>query len=134
MKALFVETSALLNVLFRETGYESTLKKLQSADRIIASRLIRIEAERAILRAALANPKVKDKIKFEFETVLKSFWSKFDFLEITKEICNAAGVIAPESNLRSLDAIHLVSYFWLKSKDPNIELLSFDQKIVSSSE
>ena len=132
MNPLFVETSALLNVLFREAGYESTLEKLQNADRIIASRLIRIEAERAVLRTALAHPEIKEKIKLEFEPILKSFWSKFDFLEITKEICVDAGVIAPESNLRSLDAIHLASFLWIKSRDPKIELLSFDQKILSS--
>jgi predicted nucleic acid-binding protein len=65
----------------------------------------------------------------EIEQELKRLWPKKDFIEITREICNLAGRIAPRSRLRSRDAIHLATYFRTKELDPKVEILTFDERI-----
>jgi predicted nucleic acid-binding protein len=60
---------------------------------------------------------------------LRLFWPKVDFIEITREICDRAGRIAPGSRLRTLDAIHLATYYRVKELDPMIEMLTFDERI-----
>jgi predicted nucleic acid-binding protein len=126
--AVFLETSALLRMLFGEDSGDYVIKRLEQSDRVIASRLIRIEAERALLRLSLDRPRSHGQI-LDVEREMKHLWPKLDFIEITRDICDLAGRIAPRSQLRSLDAIHLATYFRIKELDPNIELLTFDERI-----
>jgi uncharacterized protein len=126
--AVFLETSALLRMLLGEDGGDSVAQRLREADRAIASRLIRVEAERALIRLGLDRPKHQRKL-LEMERELKHFWPKLDFIEITQHICEQAGRIAPRSRIRSLDAIHLATFFWIKELEPTIEMLTFDERI-----
>ena len=128
MSAVFLETSALLRMLFGEEGGDLVAKRLQEADRAVASRLIRVEAERALIRISLDQPGSHAPL-LELERELKRLWPKIDFIEVTREICDRAGRIAPRSRLRSLDAIHLATYFRTRELDPKIEILTFDQRI-----
>jgi predicted nucleic acid-binding protein len=126
--AVFLETSALLRTLFGEEGGDYVVKRLEQSDRAIASRLIRVEAERALIRLSLEHPRSHGRL-LDIERELKRLWPKIDFIEITREICDLAGRIAPRSMLRSLDAIHLATYFRIKEFDPKLELLTFDERI-----
>ncbi len=128
MTSLFLETSALLRLLFQENGADLVLDRLQNSERVIASRLIRIEAERALIRLGRDHPK-SHKFIPELERELKLFWPKVDFIEMTREICDLAGRIAPRSRLRTLDAIHLATYSRVRELDPKIEILTFDERI-----
>lgn len=128
MTAVFLETSALLRMLFGEEGGDLVVKRLQEADRAIASRLIRVEAERALVRLSLDRPRSHRQL-LELERELKRFWPKIDFIEVSRDICDLAGRLAPRSRLRSLDAIHLATYFRAKEFDPTIECLTFDDRI-----
>lgn len=128
MTAVFLETSALLRMLFLEKGGNLVLERLRNTDRVVASRLIRVEAERVLIRLSLDHPKNHTQV-LELERELKHLWPRLDFIELTREICDLAGRIAPRSRLRSLDAIHLATYFRVKELDPEIELLTFDERI-----
>ena len=128
MTAVFLETSALLRMLLGEDGGDSVAQRLREADRAIASRLIRVEAERALIRLGLDHPKHQRKLH-ELERELKHLWPKLDFIEVTQQICEQAGRIAPRSRLRSLDAIHLATFYWIKELEPTIEMLTFDGTI-----
>ena len=128
MTAIFLETSALLRMLFDEEGGDLVSERLQNAGRTVASRLIRVEAERVLIHLSLDRPRNQAQV-LELERELRRLWPKMDFIEVTREICDLAGRIAPRSRLRSLDAIHLATYFRVKELDPDIELLTFDQRI-----
>lgn len=95
MSAIFLETSALLRIIFREEGKEVAVNRLKKADRVIASRLIRVESERALIRLVLDHPETQKQVP-ELERELKLFWPKIDFIEITREICDLAGRISPK--------------------------------------
>lgn len=128
MSAVFLETSALLRMLFQEEGSDIVVKRLSASERVICSRLIRVEAERALIRLSL-NYSRSHKLMAKLQHELRLFWPKVDFIEITREICDRAGRIAPGSRLRTLDAIHLATYYRVKELDPMIEMLTFDDRI-----
>lgn len=115
-------------MLFDEEGGDLVSERLQNAERTVASRLIRVEAERVLIHLSLDRPRNQAQV-LELERELRRLWPKMDFIEVTREICDLAGRIAPRSRLRSLDAIHLATYFRVKELDPDIELLTFDQRI-----
>ena len=129
MTAVFLETSALLRMLFGEEGGDSIAERLKNAERAVASRLIRVEAERVLIRLSLEQPRSQKQVA-ELERELKHFWPRIDFIEMTRDICDLACRIAPRSKLRSLDAIHLASYFRIKELDPSIEILTCDERIM----
>lgn len=130
MKLVFVESSAFLRVLFEETGYEAAAAAMASAHSLLASRLLRLEAERVVLRASQRS-KNPLRVRSELGRELRAAWPRFDFVEMTAEICGQAGLIAPESSLRSLDAIHVATYYWLKERVPELKMLTFDKRIES---
>lgn len=129
MTAVFLETSALLRMLFGEEGGGHISERLRKAERAVASRLVRVEVERVLIRLSLDQPKSQKQV-VELERELKHFWPKIDFIEMTRDICDLAGRIAPRSRLRSLDTIHLATYFRMRELDPNIEILTFDERIM----
>ncbi len=131
MNAVFLETSALLGIIFQEPGFEKLEKKIRSAEQLVASRLLKIETERVLLRLALEAKTHQEEISaFRYE--LERFLVFIHFFEMTREICELAGVVAPHLRLRSLDAIHLATYLHSKKLEPTLEMLTLDQRIRSA--
>jgi len=126
---VYLETSALLRMLFGEAGGDAVAEGLRDSGRIISSRLLRVEAERAVLRFGLDRPE-QHQFQASLERELKTLWPNVDFIEITREICELAGRIAPRFRLRSLDAIHLATYYRVKELDPSTRILTFDQRLL----
>jgi len=60
---------------------------------------------------------------------LAEIWPGIDFLDLSDRICEVARRIAPSSRLRSLDAIHLASFVQAREADPELELLTFDDRL-----
>jgi predicted nucleic acid-binding protein len=128
---VFLETSALLRAVFQEQGGDGVEAKLRSSLRVVASRLIRVEAERALLRLALDGGAAAAHIP-AWEYSLRRLWPVVDFFEMTAEICELAGRIAPRCGLRSLDAIHVATFHRVQQLEPGIELLSFDDRVLAA--
>lgn len=126
---MFLETSALLRVLFDEPGGDEVRTALKTAERIFASRLLRIEAERSLLRVMLDDTNL-ERHAAAFDKELRDLWSRTDFFEMTTTICELAGRIAPRSRLRSLDAIHLATFRQVQTLEANVAMLTFDKRIV----
>jgi len=127
--AIFLETSAFLRLLFREEGAKDVQARLAKARTVVASRLLRVEAERAVLRASL-DFRALAKSLHVIQHGMRSAIAAITFLEITREVCDLAGRIAPQSGLRALDAIHLATYWTLKTVQPDLEMLTFDERIL----
>ncbi len=128
MTTLYLETSALLRILFDQAGSGDLVRRLTKADHVITSRLTRIEAERAIIRLSLDHPEV-DRRRADVERDLRQLWARIDSLEMDAAVCELAGRLAPRSRLRTLDAIHLATYQLLRQRDASIEMLTCDKRI-----
>lgn len=127
---IFLETSALLRAVFHEKGGEEVTSDLRGAERIIASRLLRLETERALLRVAIDEPAAEKQLP-ALRRDLENLWARVTFLEITRDICEAAGRIAPISRLRTLDAIHLASFHRVREVVPDARMLTCDQRLLA---
>jgi predicted nucleic acid-binding protein len=115
----------------REEGGDGVRSQLASAERIIASRLLPVETERALLRAALDHPGLDRQLP-DLERELRNVLCHIDLMEITREICEAAVRIAPRSRLRSLDALHLATFQRVRQLAPEAVLLTFDQRLLAA--
>jgi hypothetical protein len=131
MKVLYLETSALLRIVFNEQGAGETERALRNAGHIVSSRLLRVEAERALLRTRLDQPEIEKKFP-EMDIELAGIWARVVFIEMTRDICDLAGRIAPTTRLRSLDAIHLATFHTLRRMEPSAEMLSFDARLLAA--
>ena len=125
MNALFLESSAVLAIILHEAKRDEALSRINAAGKRMASRLLKIECERALIRYSLDRPDMAARLP-EMRHELARLWPKVNFVEMTRSICDSAGRICPNSRLRTLDAIHLATYFQAKEASPEIEMLSYD--------
>ncbi|MBM4378325.1 MAG: type II toxin-antitoxin system VapC family toxin [Deltaproteobacteria bacterium] len=130
MKPLFLDTSAVLKVLFNEPGAEDVAARMQAAPRLLASRLVRIEAERAIHRLVQRRPEA-ERARPLLEHALRELWPQVDMWDLSEDICALAGRIAPGSHLPSLDAIHLATWQRAREHHADLELLTFDARLLA---
>lgn len=63
-----------------------------------------------------------------------SFLSRVNLIEISKTICDRASKVSPDAHLRTLDAIHLATYWMLKAEEPGLEMITLDARILSTLE
>lgn len=133
MTSVFLETSALLRMLFGEEGGDATRSAISEAQHVFASRLLRVEAERALIRLGLDHPDEGGSIPL-LHRHLQDFWPVVHFFEVSRDICDLAGRVAPASRLRTLDAIHLATFQRARELDPATALLSFDRRILETVE
>lgn len=127
----YLETSALLRVLLEQGEGEEILAHVNRADRLLTSRLTRIECERALLRLAIdraATPEALSRVEQE----MAALFDRMEVLEISAEIAELAGRIAPASPLRSLDAIHLATWQIARRLAPELDLLTADRRLAAA--
>ncbi len=130
MASVYLETSALLRILLHEEGSVEVQRQVAGAEHVLASRLVKVEAERALLRLVLDRPELERSLP-DLERDLRGFWPIVHFFEVTPEVCDLAGRISPTSRLRTLDAIHLATYRRARHVDPGIAMLSFDECLLA---
>jgi predicted nucleic acid-binding protein len=114
--------------VLNQDGAAGVARRISLASQVVASRLVRVEAERALLRLVLDHPEQRLNLPL-FQARLAEVCSQMEFLEISREVCDLAGRIAPASRLRSLDAIHLATFEILRRLDPAAEILTHDERL-----
>jgi predicted nucleic acid-binding protein len=130
VKPLYLESSALLRLVLNQEGATEVARRLSEASQVLASRLLRVEAERALLRMVLDHPEQSRNLP-ALQGRLAEVCSQMEFIEISPEICDIAGRIAPGSRLRSLDAIHLATFEIVRRLDPSTEILTHDDRLLA---
>jgi predicted nucleic acid-binding protein len=127
----YLETSALLRMLFGQDGAGEVRDRLSRADHAVSSRLLEVETERALLRLLLDRPR-SGILVADMRRELSHLWPKISFFEITREICAAAGRVTPASRIRALDAIHLATFLRARGLSKDLRMLSFDERILAA--
>ena len=115
-------------MLLDEPGGADVAEEIRAAERVVASRLVRVEAERVLLRLAVDRPEV-ERSSPELARGLRDLWTRMDMLEITDGVCALAGRIAPASRLRTLETIHLATFHELRRVEPGLRMLTFDERL-----
>lgn len=103
-------------------------RRISEASQVLSSRLLRVEAERALLRMVLDHPEQSRSLP-ALQARLAEVCSQMEFIEMSREVCDLAGRIAPGSRLRSRDAIHLATFEIIRRLDPCTEILTHDERL-----
>jgi len=113
---IYVDTSALLKLVWDEDESPSLRRYLDDSDRgLVSSVLIAVETRRSVQRDA---PHRLPRADLLLTRVIQ--------ISVTAPIVESAGRL-PDRSLRSLDAIHLATALLLK---PDLEaLLSYDKRL-----
>lgn len=133
--AVFLDTSVVIAFLFDEKANHDEWMRIDALIRkssyVIASRLLALELERTFLRVRKTGLLDESGLNEKRERTRLNF-SRMAFIEITREIMDQASKIAPNSGLRSLDAIHLSTFLAVRQNDPHAKLLTLDRKLMAA--
>ena len=131
MKTVYLETSALLAWLLGESRSAEVKKKIDSAEVVVTSALTLVEAERALVRAEtgkLLNAGDAEKLR----GLLARSKTGWILMEISEDVRARASRFFPAEPLRTLDAVHLATALVFMRVFPELELLSYDERIVKN--
>lgn len=127
-RPLYVDSSAILRPVL-EQGLSPDLEaRLAEADVLLTSRLSLVETARAFQRVRLRGEKPEALIA-DAERAVRSLWRHCEIWELSAEVCELAGIVAPASHLRSLDALHLATYTLARREIEDLELLTADDRL-----
>jgi predicted nucleic acid-binding protein len=125
---IYVESSALLAWLFREPGAARVETIIDGADIIATSDLALVECDRAIHRqAALGRLSSEEGARLADD--LASEAASWIVLEFTPKIVERARQPFPGEPIRSLDALHVAFALQVRQEQPNIAILTLDDRI-----
>ena len=131
MKTVYFETSALLAWLLGESRSAEVKKKIDSAEVVVTSALTLVEAERALVRAEtgkLLNAGDGEKLR----GLLARSKTGWILMEISEDVRARASRFFPAEPLRTLDAVHLATALVFMRVFPELELLSYDERILKN--
>lgn len=131
--ALYLDSSAILRPVLEAGLSPDVEERLAEAELLLTSRLSLVETARAFLRVRLLGEKPESLI-VEAERAVRSLWRHCEIWELSREVCELAEVIAPRHLLRSLDALHLATYFLARRELGEIELLTADRRLRAAAE
>ena len=128
MKALYVETSAILAWLFGEAAIKDVIRAMNAAEVVVTSVLTIVEAERAIHRA-VARRLIKEPSAHKLRGLLAQERSKWITMSLTTDVLTRAGRAFPVEPVRTLDAIHLATALAFGEAFPDLTMLALDRRI-----
>jgi len=131
MKVLYLETSALLAWLLNETAAEEAIRKMNQADLIVTSELLRVETCRALLRAEGDKLITMDQYKLLLNTFMENQKGWFR-MSMDLFVVDRASEGFPIEPVRSFEAIHLATALEYKKLYPELTVLSFDRRILAN--
>jgi predicted nucleic acid-binding protein len=125
---LVAESSAILTWLLDETRSADVRSALESAEVVVASCMVLLECERAIVRAERTG-RVGAAAAARVRADLARVASHWTVLDVTQDVLDGARGPFPEEPVRTLDAIHLASAVVARRAEPSVALLSLDDRI-----
>ena len=125
---LYAETSAVLAWLLDEQRGDGALSQLAAADVIHTSDLTLIECDRAFRRAA-ATGRISAGESSQLHAIVDTASAHWTLHGIDAEIVHRARRSFPHEPIPALDAIHLATALTVRNLSPDVQVLSFDERI-----
>jgi predicted nucleic acid-binding protein len=127
-RGLYLDTSAVLRATL-ETGSTPDLEDLIGrADVLITSRLTLVEAARAVQRVRRTSAVPEERLA-DLEHSLDSLWGRCVIWEISRQVCDLAGQVAPHAALRTLAALHVATFLLARRRIGDVELVTTDDRM-----
>ena len=131
MKALYVETSALLGWLFDEPTAAEFAKAVDAAEVVTTSALTLVEVDRAIHRIS-SQRRVKETDAQKLRGTIARERSQWITMALTDQVLTRAGRPFPVEPVRTLDAIHLATALAFVEALPDLKLLTLDRRVMDN--
>jgi predicted nucleic acid-binding protein len=131
MKALYVESSAVLRWLLAEPAAEVVMKQIEAHKHVVSSALTIVETERALLRFEHQGS-IKPAQRAKLAAVFRRAANAWSLREITTGIRERAGKPFPVEPVRSRDALHLATVLEFLDVYDELAVLSYDQRILAN--
>lgn len=131
MKAVYVETSAVLAWLFGEAASGDVTRAMNAADAVVTSSLTIVEAERAIHRAVVTRL-VKEAAAHKLRGLLAQERLTWITMSLTADVLARAGRAFPVEPVRTLDAIHLATALAFTEALPDLKMLALDRRVADN--
>ena len=131
MAALYLESSAVLTWLLVEQRAAQVRRAVDSSEAIITATFTQVETERALIRAQVQGV-ITQADHARLRGLLARESAKWALLEMTRSVRTRASERFPVEPIRSLDAIHLASALEAHELYSDLEVLSFDQRILDN--
>lgn len=123
MIARYADASALLRVLFSEPG---PAVPLESKKPIVSSRIVEIEAFRALDRARLTG-ELDDEDMAQKSKELRSILKRIHLMAVSDDVIERASRTFPV-NLRALDAVHVATAELLVAEGATVDFWTHDKR------
>lgn len=130
-RALYLETSAVLRATLESGTTPELEKRISAAGALLTSRLALVECARALLRVRRLFEVPEPRLA-EVERQVELLWGRCEIWELTPSVCDLACRVAPQSNLRTLDALHLATYLLARRRIEALELLTADKRLAEA--
>ena len=102
---VYFDTSALVPLVIAEPATEVCSTLWDGADRVLATRLVYIEAAAALAQAHRRG-RISEQEARDARSILNDLWSSFDVIELDGDLVALAATMATEHSLRGYDATH----------------------------
>ncbi len=125
---LYAETSAVVAWLLDEEYSDRAWAQLAAADVIFTSDLTLIECDRVFHRAA-ATGRVTASESLQLHAIIDTASAHWTLHGMDAEIVQRSRRSFPCEPVRALDAIHLATALAVRNLSPDMQVLSFDDRI-----
>lgn len=126
----YLDTSAFVPLLVDEPTSESCRRFWDSADVVVSSRLLYVEAAAALAQARRMR-RLSQGTHIRARRRLDQMWSELDVIEVDEQIVARAAELAHRLSLRGYDAVHCASAEQLDDDD-DVVAASGDQQLFNA--
>ena len=131
MKALYVETSALLAWLLGQKRGPEARAAIDAAETVMTSALTFVEIERVLARG-VAERVLREADARRVRGLVARQRGAWIVMAITDDVLARAGRLFPVEPLRTLDAIHVATALAFTEVFPDLEVLSVDRRVTDN--
>jgi predicted nucleic acid-binding protein len=133
MKAVYLESSALLQWLLGQSHAAEVRKAVDSAEVVLTSILTMIEVERVLIRAE-SQGELRGGDAQRLRGLLNRAQAAWTRMAVSEEVLSRAARAFPLEPVRTLDAIHLATALQFAAVFPDLRMLSFDRRVSRNAE
>lgn len=129
MSIVYLDTSAVLRAILEAGTTPDIEARVAEAESLVTSRLSLVESARALIRARESG-RISELQFADAEREIGAIWARCHIWEISRAVCARASVVAPQTGLRTLDAIHLATVLEARRRlGADVELLTADDRL-----
>lgn len=131
MASLYLESSAVLSWLLDESLAEKVRQTVDNATTVLTSTLTLVESNRALVRAE-SQGLITEGDRLRLKGLIARESRQWALIELTGSVLARASEPFPVEPVRTLDAIHLSTALEANGLYSDLEVLSFDYRIIDN--